>query len=146
MKNASAPIAGSANKDKWDLTSEESLHDAVVSVVNGSQQKNDFRVDHLKGDELTVAKVVLRILGKNPSGGCRAFWTAEEWLARNEKYGTDSVLVLVHDGGDLATVCNWDYGRYDLSEKLTEALKVAGYYYEQCTSWYSAVYRLPAAG
>jgi hypothetical protein len=108
--------------------------------------ENDFCTDHLKEDMLKVAQVVLSVLGDNPNGGgCRAFWTPEEWTARNEEYGTDSILVLVHDGGDLAPACNWDYGNYELSDKLTTALNEAGFYYEQCTSWYSAVYRLPVA-
>ena len=101
----------------------------------------DFRMDHLKGDALKVAKVICKVLGKDADGGgCRAFYTPEEWKARKEKYGCDSVLVLVHDGGDLAPLCNWDYGCYEMSERLRIALEKAGFYYDQCTCWYSAVY------
>ena len=61
--------------------------------------------------------------------------------ARNEKYGLDAVLILVHDGGDLARFCNYDYECYRAIERLAAALGKAGYFIENCTGWYSAVYR-----
>lgn len=110
-----------------------------------SKVSDDFRTDHLEGDSLKVAKIIKDVIGGDASGGgCRAFWTAKEWASRGEEYGTDSVLVLVHDGGDLAPFCNWNYQQYSLTEQLAEALAKAGYYYEQCTCWYSAVYGLPS--
>lgn len=110
-----------------------------------STVRDDFRTDHLEGDSLKIATIIKDVIGEDVSGGgCRAFWTPGEWLARGEEYGTDSVLVLVHDGGDLAPFCNWDYCRYDLSERLQNALGKSGFFYEQCTCWYSAVYRVPS--
>lgn len=101
----------------------------------------DFDTSHLTGEALRVAKVVLDLLPADASGGgCGAFASPEEWAARGEKYGLDSLLILVHDGGDLAPRCNWDYCNYKLQEEFLEGLKLRGFYYDQCTSWYSAVY------
>ncbi len=51
------------------------------------------------------------------------------------------MLVVVHDGGDLAPVFNWAYERYALIEELRVELERVGLFAEQCTSWYSAIYR-----
>ena len=103
--------------------------------------KNDFATDHLKGDALKAAKVMLSLLPKDASGGgCRAFYTPEEWKERGEDYGTESVLVVCHDGGDLAPYLNMDYCAYKKWEEMFKEFEGTEFYVEQCTSWYSAVY------
>lgn len=77
------------------------------------------------------------------TGGCRPFYSPEEWEERAEKYGRDSVLVVAHDGGDVASFFNYDYMDYRAIDAMNEALSAAGYYAEQCTSWYSAIYPIP---
>jgi len=115
-------------------------------VKTDKSEPQGFDTAHLSGDALVAAKAVLKALGPNPCGsGVRAFWTPDEWIARNEKFGTDSILILCHDGGDLAVMCNWDYGQYELFQKLEKRLKKHGYYCVQQTSWYSAVYRIPTS-
>lgn len=100
---------------------------------------------NLNPEQEKVAQIVLDVLGENAdTGGCRPFYSPDEWLERGEEYGHNSVLILVHDGGDLAPYCNWDYCEYEKIDKLSNALEVSGYYVEQCTTWYSAVYRTPA--
>ena len=74
------------------------------------------------------------------TGGCRPFYTPEEWEARGEDYGTESILVLVHDGGDLARFCNEDYGDYPAIDAFQVFLKSKNLYLEGCTCWYSALY------
>lgn len=102
-----------------------------------------FSIEGLTGDCLKVAKIVRKVVGTKASdGGCQPFYTPQAWEARGEKYGTGSVLVLVHDGGDLAPFCNYDYEQYDRIEKFSKALAEDGFYVENCTSWYSAVYRI----
>jgi len=106
---------------------------------------NDFDTSTLEGEARTIADTIVAFLtereGEAPSGGgCRAFYSPEAWEARGEDYGTESVLVLVHDGGALAPYCNYDYGAYGAIDALTEALEAHGYYVEACTCWYSAVY------
>lgn len=89
-------------------------------------------------------QTVLQFIGGNDlgsTGGCKAFYSPAEWRERGEEYGLESELILCHDGGCLAPCCNWDYECYALVEKLRKALEKAGCWVEQCTSWYSAVYR-----
>jgi hypothetical protein len=71
------------------------------------------------------------------TGGCKAFCSPKEW---GERFGNNSELVVVHDGGDLAKVFNLDYMEYKLNNAMTEELRKHGLFFEQCTSWYSAVY------
>jgi len=78
--------------------------------------------------------------GRTYTGGCTTFYTPEEWKERGEEYGTDALFVVVHDGGDVAAVCNFDYEQYALNEKASKALAKVGVYLQQCTGWYSAVY------
>lgn len=100
----------------------------------------------MTSEQRKVRAVVMRTMGsKAYSGGCRAFYTPEEWKAKGERFGTESVLVLVHDGGTLASFCNWDYCETDRVERLQRNLREAGYFIEQCTTWFSAVYKIPEA-
>ena len=91
----------------------------------------------------TVYKLVKKKMGREPTGGgCTAFYTPQAWRERGEEYGTDSVLILCHDGGDLPPFCNMDYGGYSLQEDLQEALGEIGLFLEGCTCWYSAIYEI----
>lgn len=101
-----------------------------------------FETDHLIGECYKVAEIVKGVLGSRANdGGNDTFFAPEVWKAKGEKYGVESVLVLVHDGGDLAPYCNYDYMEYDKIDKLSDVLGKSGYYVENCTSWYSAVYK-----
>ena len=84
--------------------------------------------------------------GKLYDGGCRTFYSPEEWAARGESYGRDSCLIVVHDGGDYAHAFNYAYGSMTLRESMREALGAEGYYAEACTGWYTAIYPTYKAG
>lgn len=108
--------------------------------------RSDFDTSHLSGDAAQAANIVLSVCrqyhGLSASGGgCRAFYTPEEWLEREEKYGTSSVLIVCHDGGDMAAFFNPDYEAYGWMDVMQKALQKEGFMAEQCTSWYTAVYR-----
>ena len=93
-----------------------------------------------------AAQVILDVLRRNNAtytGGCKAFYTPEEWKTRGEKYGLKSELVVVHDGGDLAPHFNFDYEEYNHCEDMNFALEDNGLYHEPCTSWYTAIYNIP---
>jgi hypothetical protein len=95
-----------------------------------------------KAAEMIV--LYLSEVGLGWTGGCRAFYTPQEWQERGEEYATDSELVIVHDGGDLSYLLNWDkfldQSDYQRFEELQHRLKRMGLYIEGCTCWYSAVY------
>ena len=106
----------------------------------------DFQIpDGLSKKGEASAKALIKLAQKmNGSeasgGGCRAFYTPEQWKERGEEYGLGSELIVVHDGGDLCPFLNWDYECYDAVDKSVEALKKVGTYAESCTCWYTAIY------
>lgn len=79
--------------------------------------------------------------GTISDGGCRAFYTPDEWADREELWGKDAELIVVHDGGDFAPCFNADYGNYPLMRKMAQALERLGYYSEPCTCWYTGIYK-----
>lgn len=91
-----------------------------------------------------LAEAVARFCQVNDmtfTGGCKVFYSPQEWRDRGEDYGTESVLVICHDGGDHGRICCWEREDYKMIEKFQEFMKDHGYFCEQCTCWYSAIYR-----
>ena len=89
-----------------------------------------------------ILEAAEQVLGtKVFTGGCRAFYSPKEWRAREEEYGCNSVLVVVHDGGDLAPFFNYSYGVHSFIDRMSDALSSLGLFAENCTGWYSAIYR-----
>lgn len=76
------------------------------------------------------------------TGGCKAFYSPEEWEDRGEAYGLNSKLIVVHDGGDLSTFFSHLQGDYGAMKVMADALREKGLYAEQCTGWYTAVYKV----
>ena len=100
--------------------------------------------DALSPEGQRAYAVVVAFMAKHDmlkTGGCKAFYSPDEWADRGEQYGLKSELVLVHDGGDLAAICNLDYERYPLHDGLQADLQAAGFFMEGCTCWYSAIYK-----
>ena len=77
------------------------------------------------------------------------FYTPEQWRERGEEYGRTAVAIVVHDGGDyFAPHFNPDYQDWRAIDAMIAALGALrtpeaphGYWAEQCTSWYTAIYR-----
>jgi hypothetical protein len=88
----------------------------------------------------TIVKHARGILSDASGGGCRAFYTPQEWRERGEQYGLSAELIVVHDGGDLNDFFSYDSGYYTLVEGMNEALSAVGVYAESCTCWYTAIY------
>lgn len=102
---------------------------------------DDFRVPGGASDKAKEAiRTIMSVAQPETGGGCRAFYTPEEWAERGERYGTKSVLVVCHDGGDLTHSFNPDYRNHLAMEKLQAELGKLGLYAELCTSWFSAIY------
>ena len=107
----------------------------------------DFDTKHLSGEALKIATAICDMIradkgGEPYGGGCTAFYTPEKWRERGEKYGLDSVLILCHDGGDLSVYCNPYENNYISQGRLESILQPLGYWFEPCTAWYTAVYKL----
>ena len=97
-------------------------------------------------DTASVIKTIRAFMRKeNPeanSGGGVTFYTPAEWKARGEQYGLNSVLVIAHDGGDMAAYCDYAQARFGSVERFARHLESHGYFIESCTCWYSAVYKI----
>jgi len=116
------------------------------------QVTKDMAVDHLSKEQKNIANTILAAIASFESsnfthqpepisgGGCKAFYTPDEWVDRGERYGTESALIICHDGGDLARYFSYDYCIYECIEEMNSALEKIGYFAEQCTGWYSAIY------
>lgn len=121
--------------------------DMPAGLDEKGQQAYRIIVEYLKAHELT------------DTGGCKAFYAPADWRVRGEQYGHKSVLVVVYDGGDLRPVFSMDaaydfdcmtvaehggrpanYKPYSLYESLQDKLGEVGLHFEECTSWYCAVY------
>lgn len=102
-------------------------------------------------------EAIMSHLRKNDAtdtGGCKAFYSPQEWEDRGERYGTGSVLVVVYDGGDHRRFFNLDsafvynpvkghdVACYDWHEGMGAALGEVGLYFEECTGWFCAVYEV----
>lgn len=102
---------------------------------------------HLKGEARLVAEYVLEAMtllnddAQPYTGGCRTFYSPAEWRQRGEEYGLESMLIVCHDGGDVATFFNYAHECDSRVEKMQEALERVGYWADPCTSWYTAIYR-----
>jgi hypothetical protein len=87
-----------------------------------------------------VMRVAQEFEPRTVDGGGRDFYTPQEWIMRGEDYGLRSALIVVHDGGNLAPFFNPNYGSGKLLSAMNKALEASGFFFESCTSWYSAIY------
>jgi hypothetical protein len=89
-----------------------------------------------------VVTLMTETVGTLPdTGGWQTFYSPEEWKERGEKYGIDSELIVVYDGGDVGLFFNMDHegppAWYDeMCELATGAIGM-----EHATGWYSYFYK-----
>lgn len=94
-----------------------------------------------------VSDTITRFNDRKADGcGCTPFASPEDWRKRGELYGLDSVLIVIHDGGDYAKFFNSNYCCFNAIDAMNKALSDVGYWFEECTSWYSAIYKKPDNG
>ena len=95
----------------------------------------------------TILKAAAAYLNKRPhTGGCKAFYSPQQWKDRGEDYGLNAELIVVHDGGDLAPFFNLDYEAVEAFEAMVDALNAVGLWAEGCTCWYTAIYKSQQEG
>ena len=134
---------GKEDSDGW-----AALAKAIVRAIEGkdvdAKCKDAFSIpDRANEEQANLCRLIKDWCQRKDltkTGGCKAFYTPDDWRDRGNVYGRDSVLIIAHDGGDLAHVCNMDYEQYQLMEDFAQFLNIHGYYIESCTSWYSAIY------
>jgi hypothetical protein len=110
---------------------------------------------------------IMAVLKKHEAtdtGGCKSFYSPAEWRERGERYGTESELIVVYDGGDLRRFFNMDaaysvdcmvaeqykaqghplpegYKPYASYEGMQAELAKVGVFFEEATGWFAAVYK-----
>jgi len=92
-------------------------------------------------------EVIMSVLKKHDAtytGGCKSFYSPAEWKGRGEEFGLDAELIVVYDGGSLPPYFSLDhsYPHYTQYEIMRQALEAEGLYFEECTGWYAAIYKL----
>jgi len=90
-----------------------------------------------------AARLILDfLLGERLTGtcGCRAFYSPKQWKERGKKYGHDSLLILVYDGGDISTCMDPAEGQHELVDRFMENLEQNGFVIERLSHWCSAIY------
>jgi hypothetical protein len=88
-------------------------------------------------------RAILMLLRKRKAtytGGCKAFFSPEEWIDKGEEFGRNAELIVCHDGGELAPFFNSSYGHHKSIEEMQKAVRSVGCYIEPIASWCSAIY------
>lgn len=114
----------------------------IHEVTEGKPRKYPF-LWHFTSDEVLLATNILDTIRVPVDASC--LYTPGHWVTRGEQYGRDSLLIITHDGGDHAPMFNIDYcsKKFDDMQKKWDANpKLKGLYYESCTCWYTAVYKV----
>lgn len=92
-----------------------------------------------------AARLIRRYLLTNEltyTGGCQAFYTPREWRERGEPYSQGAVLIVVHEGSEVAYLFDYDKvnGNYSAMEQMAEILGRAGFLAESMNGWSTAIY------
>lgn len=85
----------------------------------------------------------MRALGEEGCGGCKAFYSPEEWTQVNgSPVSRAALLVIIHDGGNMAPRFNLDYEQYKLYDSIDPMLRPRGLWRDHMNSVESRIYRL----
>ena len=101
----------------------------------------------LKREGRRAAKIIRDYCQTHDLGSSeRMFYSPREWTDRGEQYGTESLLVIVHEACDASIAISLDGAynsgvSYDHYNALDKALRDEGLYLEGLYSWCSAVYK-----
>ena len=124
------------------VTQVEGQHGSMARAVS---DEDDFSTAHLRGEAKKIAEAIKKLIredkgGEPWGGGSKAFRTP----ARHRKMGFDvpkgTVLVLGHDGGDLAPYLNRMYDYPEGYNKMRDLLNRMGYWTEMQNSAETVVY------
>lgn len=85
----------------------------------------------------------MRALGEEGCGGCKAFYSPEEWTqVSGNPVSRAALMVICHDGGNMAPRFNLDYEQYKLYDSIDPMLRPRGLWRDHMTSVESRIYRL----
>ena len=92
---------------------------------------NDFDTAHLSGKAQKFANDICKMIAKKNKaepcgGGCKAFYTPDEFRRKAHRVPDEAILVLCYDGGDLRYYCNWSYADRTTTKKFNALLEKHG--------------------
>jgi hypothetical protein len=95
-------------------------------------------------DALLEVRYFVGSLWERPAstGGCKAFYSPQEWRDRGWEVSEKVLCVVCHDGGDLAPLFNLDYQDYKSYDQLDMMLRRRGLYTETINSTTSHIYEI----
>jgi hypothetical protein len=96
-------------------------YDTIMKLLKAEDAERHFKID---------------------SGGCTTFYGPKQWKERGERYGAESLLIVCHDGGDMASYFDYDCEDYKAIDRMRKALYEVGLFAECCTGWYTAIYKI----
>ena len=111
-----------------------------MPTVKNLDQPADLSEKGAKAHRVLVQYLKLKDL--TDTGGGKAFRSPKEWAERGETYGKDSHLIVVYDGGEHRDAFALDNTAYDTVEAMQQQLATVGCFFEECTTWYGAVYSI----
>ena len=76
------------------------------------------------------------------TGGCKAFYSPQEWRDKGWEVGEKVLCVVCHDGGDLAPLFNLDYQDYKAFEKMDQIFRRRGIYAEAISSTHTHIHTI----
>ncbi|UEA60658.1 hypothetical protein LK459_07450 [Gordonia otitidis] len=131
-------ISGSRSLDYAAVGPGATSHDEPVPVADAWKIP-----DGLSPKGRAVAEVIAQFLAEHDAtdDGGGGFRSPQEWAERGERWGTGSLLILLHDGGEHAGAFDeeQDY-ESGLGGPMYRLLSSMGVYAELCDTWYSAIY------
>ncbi len=76
------------------------------------------------------------------TGGCKAFYSPQEWRDKGWQVNEHVLCVVRHDGGDLAPLFNMDYQDYKAYDKMNQIFQRRGLYAEAINSTQSNIHTI----
>lgn len=115
-------------------------------MSRGNRKEPFNKPEGLSPDGERAYEIIIKHLKENTPGQeivaeLQVFWGPKDY---DGQYGKDSCLIVMYDG--LNTVGKFfsldiDYPHYKNHEPMRQALETAGFYADECTGYYSAVYK-----
>ena len=114
--------------------------------TRGSMSRDDFRTSHLRGDAKKLAEAIKTLVrdmnGSHPDGGgSTAFVSPAQRRRLGYDVSKNVVLVLGHDGGDLAPYLNPYYDHVEGYKAMRDLIRRMGYGIEMENSAITHLYK-----
>lgn len=95
---------------------------------------------NVKNALLELRDVAGRVWDRPAStGGCKAFYSPQEWRDKGWEAHEKVLCVVCHDGGDLAPFFNLDYQDYKAFDKMDRIFRGRGIYAEAISSTHTHI-------